>query len=102
MEYRSGRDIQCLFSPPPKPTGILYWALDSAVFTVAVQLLQPELAIHAVPSAVYLRSFLLADTRLINVCVSVQWMWTISKSPFIRSCKNPTISFLQTAAFQLK
>lgn len=54
-----------------------------------------QLDIRAVTIAVYLR-------HLINVLVSVQWMWSTSKSAFIRSCKNPTISFLQTAAFQLK
>lgn len=69
---------------------------------VAVQLLQPELDIHAATTAVYLSPFLLADTHLINVFLSVQWMWTTSKPAFIRSCKNASISFLQTAAFQLK
>lgn len=81
VEYRSDRDFQPCF-PLQKLTGILDRALDSAIFSVAVQSSQPELDIHAV----YLRYFWLADTHLISVFVSVQRMWSTSKLASIHPC----------------
>lgn len=63
---------------------------------------QPELDIHGLDSTVYLGALLSADTGLIRIFTSVQWLWRTNKSAFIQSCKNPTLPFLQTAAFQLK
>lgn len=76
------------------PTAILNWALDSAVFTVFLQLVKPKLDICAISTAVYLRSFLVA--HLVSVWISTQWIWSISATAFTHSCKNPAISFLQT------
>lgn len=52
------------------PTAILNWALDSAIFTVFIQLVKPKLHICAISTAVYLRSFLVAGTHSVNVFVS--------------------------------
>lgn len=81
---------------PHFPTAVPNWALDSALFTEFIELVKPKLDICAVSTAVYLRSFLVAGTHLVSVRDSTQWMWSISTTAFTHSCKNPTISFLQT------
>lgn len=80
------------------PAAILYWAFDSAIFTVGIQLVKPKLDIFAISTAVYLRSFLVAGTHLVSVFESTQRMWSISTTAFTHSCKNPTVSFLQTVS----